>query len=403
MLKTPMLRVRRMPNQLLRPAYVNESNYAIRKRAAVAIALFEAHVGCTRGQLDEQLAQFVKGGGDLKINKGLVELLYDYGSFQADSTVPAGQLRELLFEQGALHFPLGVNPQGPTRAEVLESVARGLGLDAKDLDRLMFSDLKEAQVLESFEAPAPPALLARYNVALAQGILLHATGMDVVLEAPPPPRLRQLFRFLKFFRLLFTMEMTGDFVAFHVDGPLSVLSQTKSYGVRLATFLPALLLLDSYQMVAELKWKGHHCKMVIGPDDGLVSHYRDVGAWEPAELAHFRTRLEELAPPGVEVRETSALVSLGGRDILVPDLVLSCGGRELLLEVIWPWRKLPWERYYGNFAKYAPENVMLVVSQKSVPKLLLDECNDERVVTFRVTPLADRVMKAARAFFKKKP
>jgi len=401
MLKTNLMRVKISADRALRPAYVSETNYAIRKRAQAAIDIFAANIGRTRRELEEQLVQFTKAGGALKINKGLVELLYGYSTFQSDSPVPAHELRTLLFEYGARHFPLGAGSGGPSREQIFRKVAERFSLDARDLERLMFSDLKEEQLLEDFDTPTPLDLLRRYNVALAQGILLHATGLDVVLHSPEPQRLRQLFRFLKFFRLLFTPEFGDERVAFHVDGPLSILEQTKSYGVRLASFLPALLLLDDFVLTAQVKWKRKRCRLNLTPGDGLQSHYRDRGSWVPDELSQFMSSLRKAASPDISVGESAALFSLGGRDVYVPDLVLSSGKRDAFVEVFWPWRRIGWSRYYGHFRKYAPPNAFIVMSNKCISKTDRENTSDPRIIFFRVTPLAEKTARTIREFFSK--
>ena len=258
----------------------------------------------------------------------------------------------------------------------------------------MFSDLKEAQRLLTFTPPDVMGFLRRYNVALAQGVLLHALDMDVQLPGAEPRRLRQLIRYLKFFRLLFAVDFRGDGVRIRIDGPLSVIKQTKAYGVRLATFLPALLLLEDFSMTAEIRWKRRRYTTSLSPANGLVSHYRDSGAWLPEEMSHFIKRLREIAPPGWAVREASSLRSLGGRAVYVPDLRITTPRGDALLEIIWPWKVMRWKQYYQLFLAHAPQNAFLCVSTKTVDQAFRDNNTDPRLIYYRATPLADRTIKA---------
>ncbi len=398
MLKKDQLRLRVGANKEIRPAYVRLNNYDLRKRASEMLEVFLTSIGRTRGEIDEELTRFVKGGGDLKINRGFVELANGFADFEGAAVGLAREVRTALFARGATHFPLGLG-KGPPRREIVAVVARQFAQTPAEVERLMFADLKEAQVLERFEAMEPIPFLERYNLALAQGLLVHAVSVDVVLRNASSTRLRQLFRYLKFFQLLFEVESEGDDLRVHIDGPISVLKQTKSYGVKLATFLPALLLLDDFELVADVRWKRRRYTFRVSPDDGLKSHYSPKGGWVPKELDQLKRRLKEILPQGVTVRDAAYVASLGGRHVYVPDLQFRSGGKSLFLEVLWPWKKLKWSRYYEPFASHAPPNAFLCLSTKVASKTFQKTNRDPRIVYYRATPLADRIVKAVVMFF----
>jgi len=393
-----VLRLRIGPDKSLTPIYVRENNYELRKRAAAISEIFSSCIGRPRRELDEQTSRFRKGKGDRKINGALVELLCDRCTFEAATQAPVVEIRRRLFEEAAKQFPVGTATKDTARATIVNTVGESFGLGADEVERLMFSDLKEAQLLETFDEISPVDLIKRYNLALAQGALVHSYGMDITLGVDAPQRIRQLFRFLKFFKLLFSVDYRDDRVRVRVDGPISVLEQTRAYGVRLASFLPALLLLSDFEMVADVKWKRKRCLFHLSPQVGLESHYRDVGAWTPPEMAQFSNRVIELSGPGVAVAESNAIISLGGRDVMVPDLVFKRGDRKAYLEIVWPWRKIGWPRYFQTFKLHAPENAFLLVSTKSAGKEAANRTDDPRVVFYRQTPPADKAVKAIEAF-----
>ncbi|MBM4352858.1 MAG: DUF790 family protein, partial [Deltaproteobacteria bacterium] len=258
-----------------------------------------------------------------------------------------------------------------------------------------FSDLKDEQLLEAFDCPEPLWMLRRYNVALAQGLLFDAVRMDVTLESPSPQRLRQVFRYLKFWGLLFTIQETETGMIIQVDGPLSILEQTRAYGVRMASFLPALLLMDAWEVAADVRFRRRRYTFRLDPSARLVSHYPDKGAWTPPELQQLLDRLRELAPPRITVQDGRSVVSLGGREVFVPDFELAASDRSVGVEIVWPWRKLKWNRYYELFGAHAPENALLCVPQKLVPATFLKKCSDRRLLFYRATPPADKILASA--------
>jgi len=397
MLGNALLRTRiDTTEKTIRPALVSEKNRDVLNRIEAVLETFSAAVGTSRGELDERVSTLVKGGGDLKLNKALVELAFDLARFEAPSKVDAAALRKRVFELSAPRFPVGIS--GTTdvaRTEVIARVAEELAVSPDEVERTMFSDLKDEQLLEGFETVEPLWMLRRYNVALAQGLLLDAVRMDIALESPTPQKLRQLFRFLKFFRLLFVVQETQSGMIIQVDGPLSILEQTRAYGVRMASFLPALLLLEGWKLTADVRFRRRRYTLVLDPGMKLVSHYPDKGSWVPPELEQLLGRMREIARPEVQVRDGQTVLSLGGREVFVPDFEIAAGRRTVGVEIIWPWRKIKWSRYYELFSIHAPEDVLLCVPHKLVPATFLKKCSDHRLLFYRATPPADRILEAA--------
>src|SRR5690606_29410133 len=88
-----------------------------------------------------------------------------------------------------------------------------------------------------------------------QAVLLRSVLVRAEVRGEKPARYRQLFRWLKFHRLLYRVEGTmAEGYAFQIDGPLSLFSATNKYGLQMALFLPALLLCRDYRLDAELRW-----------------------------------------------------------------------------------------------------------------------------------------------------
>ena len=100
--------------------------------------------------------------------------------------------------------------------------------------------------------------------------------------------------------------------------------QTQKYGVQLALFLPAVLLCKDFELRAEVRWgpQKRPKAFLLGPDDGLVSHYADSGTYVPPELGLFvelfRKRIADWDI--VEETEVFSLGSAGFAAVDVPAL-----------------------------------------------------------------------------------
>jgi uncharacterized protein len=251
---------------------------------------------------------------------------------------------------------------------VLQGVAGGLGIEPAQVASSLFADLKDENRMLRFEDLSAQRLIDRYNVALAQAVLLRSVKIAAEVRNEKPARYRQLFRHLKFHRLLYRVEGTmKEGYTFHIDGPLSLFSATNKYGLQMALFLPALMLCQDFRLDAELRWgpKREPKTFHLEANDGLVSHYVDAGTYVPAELAAFVERFRQVAPAW-EVSEASEVVELGREGVWVPDYTFAhrATGTEVLVEVLGFWKRSSLDRLLRLLPKYGPERYVLAISDR---------------------------------------
>jgi hypothetical protein len=283
---------------------------------------------------------------------------------------------------------------------VLDQSATELAMTVADLEQGLFADLKSAQRLVKFDDTTPERLLQRYNVALAQAVILRATRVTVALRKVPPQRYRQLLRLVKFHRLICDVERTGtDSYLLTLDGPLSLFAATQKYGLQLALFLPAVLNCDNYEVRAEVRW-GTQRKvktLLITRGDGLVSHAADHGSYVPPEMSMFVELFRKRAA-GWTISEDSEVRPLGD-GFWVPDylLVHEATGQAVFLEVLGFWRKSSAEKHLDRLRQHVTEPFLLAVSDQ----LRIDDAELEGlpagIVRFRQMPLPDEVVRRAAA------
>src|SRR5947209_5157668 len=233
MLTGKMVRVRYARDRIV-PYYLDLAEPRWLAVSEQLLALFRQNLGRTRGELEEEIrATFGDDPGQL-VHQGLAKLLQDRCEFEVASGQPPEQVRQLVFqaaararlEEAASTCPESL-PAPFDRAGVLDRVAIELKTTVKDVEASLFADLKSEQRLTHFKDLTAQHLLQRYNVALAQAILLRASKVHVTVRGETPRRFRALFRRIKFHRLLCEVErLAADSYQFHLDGPLSLFSST---------------------------------------------------------------------------------------------------------------------------------------------------------------------------------
>lgn len=366
MLTGELVRVR-VQKGVLVPGFVDPASERLLARAADILAAFGEHVGRRRTELDEALTLVEGDGVDHKLTRGLAKLVADRAEFDVSAPVPPAELRDAVFRLAARRGPLaGVAVEGgrPTPGAIWGEIAAERGLDADALRAALYADHEEQQVLLSTDVPGPEWLLHRYNVALVQAALLKSERLGVRLVDPPPARMRQLLRALKFHQLLFAAKVEGAEHVLEIDGPASLFSQSTRYGVALGRFFPALLLQPgAWTAEATVVWGRVRRPLKLASTDGLRSHYRDLGAYETREASWFAERWEALGSGWTLVRDPSPLQQ-GGEGVVVPDFSFRKGGKVAHLEILGFWRKGTVARRLQLLKRHGPRNLVLAVSKR---------------------------------------
>jgi predicted nuclease of restriction endonuclease-like RecB superfamily len=250
---------------------------------------------------------------------------------------------------------------------VLAEVAAELGSTAEIVAKGLYADLPDEQIVLKAPEMDTLGLLRRYDLALAQSVLLHATELRIFLQDPTLPRMRQLFRWIKFHQLVATANRVGTELHVTLDGPMSMFKQSTRYGMQLASFLPALLLQTAWTARAEVIWSKRKVRRTfeISSEDGLFSPRADTGAWQSREQGWFAERFAQI-DTGWALSDRTDPIDLKGRAVVLPDFTLTKDGRAAHLEIVGYWRKEWLERRLDALVKYGPGNLILAVSRKLV-------------------------------------
>lgn len=374
MLTGNLVRVRVARGRVI-PLYLDRDNPYWLEVAESLLMIYREAKGLTRGEVQAEIDELIGPDTRTLAHRGLAKVLEDRAEFEVVAEVPPNVIRQKVFTAAAAYRKrLGAQAQGvhrePFRREVvLQDVADELGIEPNQVAATLFADLKDENRMIGFDDNlSAQRLIDRYNVGLAQSVLLRSVLIRAEVRGEKPARYRQLFRWLKFHRLLYRVEGTmAEGYALQIDGPLSLFSATNKYGLQMALFLPALLLCRDFRLDAELRWgpKREPRSFHLEAADGLVSHYADTGTYTPAELAAFVERFRQVAP-GWEISEATEVVELGREGIWVPDYraVHRATGTDVFVEVLGFWKGSSVERLLKLLPKHGPPRYVLAISDR---------------------------------------
>lgn len=380
--------------------------------------LYAAHANAPRSSLEEELTLREEELGPrldarrgFKIVRALAKLLEERAEWSSPTTTDPYTLRTRIFElAAALPEPPAAEPgllETTTREDVLSQVSRETGLE--NLAAFMYADRRGSQLLSEFDVPSPEDLVARYNVAQVQAVLYTARELTVDLGVGADARL--VFHYIKKLGLIYRLEPTSSGYRLHLDGPLSLFGSTRKYGLRLAKFLPGLLLTDPWKLSATVTWKGRDALLEFDSDSGLESHYTGPkelrGREEDTDVREAFTRAWDRAKDtaGWRLEPGPGILTIPNqKNALVPDFTFKHigTGEEVHLEILGFWS----ERYLVDRISLLREvgkrghRVLIAASVgQGTSAEVLSEASGGEVVTFKgrlgVKPVLEALSKSS--------
>lgn len=312
----------------IRPRFVKTKEEELQTVAEDLVQIAKDGVGEPMKELEEALGCRVNGYKRPPVARGLAKLVLDRVEVEAPDEA-AGALRERAFDV-SMDALAAVSDD-----ETFEAYERRLQ-DALQTPLLqvrheLYADLPSRRGALSFKELTGMELLERYNLALAQGLVMYAHRVSVIAEAPDLVVVRRLLRWLKFCRLVCGVKREGSVLQIDVEGPATVLGSSRKYGLQLANFLMAVPLLKRYEVQAEVQLpRRPKATLRLDHKDPLISTLK-------GGLGHIPPELELVARSFDDSEWTldtlPSLRSMGVSGACVPDFSLKHKASDLVVSV----------------------------------------------------------------------
>ena len=339
-------------------------------RAMLAVFQDGARSSVTREELEERLEPLLKSSPALaKIAAGLAKLLTDHAGFAIrNAPENCSELRTELLERAGRLLAEPPADYEVYRKMVLREVPGELDF---------YGDLPDYESLIEVPAWTAEELLNRYNIALVQGLLLYAGSLRLTLEAATPMELRKFMRRLKFFRLLAEVrKVSGSRIDLAVSGPGALFGENRKYGLQLAAFFPAVLLMKQWHLRAEITLRD-------GPPEILSltaakcpcrSYFRRWSTFVPEEVALFLRSFQENVASW-RCDPDAPLPRVAGEGTIFPDFSFVAAddpARIVHVEIFHRWHAAPLEKRLAFLAE-RPETPLLL----GIDRFLLGKNGEE--------------------------
>ncbi len=331
MLTRDLIRCRAVAGEL--KPYLLKPTPAVRDLAERLCAHWRGAVGRTRAEIDDAGREILHSAQSLVMARGLDKVLDDAAGFTDPASAEA--LRERAFDVSAAAL---AKPPA-TAAEHATTVAAGLG--EADLSARLYADLPDAAVLTTAPPYTADGLIAHYNLALCQGLLLGARELRLTVADSDRGLHRRLCAALRHRRLLALAEPAdGGGLRLTISGPAALVDGRVGYGLQFALLLPAICCARRWQAEADIVPPRGGEAALLRLDDRLdlpgdqrsLEHVPpELAAW----LELLAAKLDGWRPAAAEP------LILPGGELVLPDLALmpAGGGTPVTVELFHRWHR----------------------------------------------------------------
>ncbi len=371
MLTAELVRARKRSGKLTVSPLTGERRRAGQELSGALLAQAQASVGVRYGQLREAWEAIVVGPRDKKLSMGLQKLIEDDCEFEEVAPIEPRRLRGEVFALAAARRrELG---DGFDRDRVLESVAESYQIGVDLVRENLYADLRSEHIVRRASDLTPEQLLARYELAQYQAVLLRAAHVTAWVRCGSAAGYRDLFRALKFRRLLYEITPEDGGYRIEISGPYSLFDSVTKYGLQLALVFPWLQRCDSLRLQAKLRWGKAREALGFEYQSDRPTHTSGEQPTLPQEVHTLLERLQAM-PKQWSIEINDELLDLPGVGICIPDLVFARGEKRVYFEVMGYWsRDAVWKRV-DLVRQGLPQKVLFALSSRlRVSEAVLEE------------------------------
>ena len=255
---------------------------------------------------------------------------------------------------------MGVASEAEREAAV-ERAADALGVEPSVVDDSLYADRAVEQVLVDADVRwDPDALLAQYDLSLAQTALFDATEVRVRSNDP-----KRLVSAVKRLRLMYEVEKTRDGRELVVTGPDTLFSRTRRYGTAFARLLRTAAESAAWELEATIDDRGRERTMRLSDGDVSVPDVEPVAEpdFDSGVEADFAGRFRRLDLDWTLLREPEPLET--GASVMIPDFAFDYAHADfrLFFEVMGFWTPEYVEKKLGQLADVEDVDLLVAVDE----------------------------------------
>lgn len=323
MLTRDLLQVQKWSGRFVAPRYWSPEQSAY--LADKVIRKFKE--GKTRGAIMKDMEE-LEDFQTYKFIKGLAAIMERRTVFEKRAPCNPAELRATLFSKGYV-------THDENRQKLVAKVAEDFGMKPEDVDKYLWADIEENEILVSTENITPEELVREYNLSATQTLLFDALNLKFSVSG----NYKNIFRAIKIHGLMYAVDAT---LTITIDGPLSLFRKTKKYGTAIAKVLPFIMSADKWTIEADIVCKGDKNTIRKFRIDSDLANLFPKQTKEPKDIfdskveKKFYQQFEDAIKRGWKIKRESTIIRAGPH-VMIPDFEFEFNNKGFYVEIVGFW------------------------------------------------------------------
>jgi len=324
--------------QTITPQFIDPQNSQYQSLAKQLLTIYNPKEKPSRQQLAQTTTALINAAPDIKLAKGLNKIILDGCKFSQTIECNFPAIRKQIFQKSSTLLA-----QKITFKEFTQAIQETFP-DQQQILKDIYADHPQNETLTTARKLYPTQLLQRYNCSLVQSLLLQSNNLTINIKEAKVAKLRRVFKYLKFFRLLAQIKYSDKRkkqIQINIDGPASIFTNTNKYALQLASFFPAICTLDRWQLTTKININKQQYTLQLDQNAKLVSHYQHFNAYIPEEITIFYKQFKQKIT-NWKITPNTPFLELNNANIIFPDLTFKNQNNQTIhLELFHRWHANP--------------------------------------------------------------
>lgn len=336
-------------------------------------------IGKTRSEIEENLQYFARQIWQPKLSQAIVKLLLDKAVFDEEITQQQ-EVREHIF-QNSQKFWTNLKAV-PNIAEIVPHILKAsFKKPPAWSENLLYKDLPANQTLKKMQSIPLEDFINWVDLSMARVLLLNAESINIVFYKEQQ-NLRTFMRYLKFFGLLFTVQENKNDSEIIIEGPDTILENSRGYGINFCNLLPAALLVEGeWKITAKIQLFGRkNFQFQITSEDHYKSFYKKENFLRQQKITELIANWKE---KNTKVKMSNKIFSLKKNFWLLPDIEISFAKNK---KCYFEWVQYPFTNTKGLQEKIqmSPNNYffLMISSKKRFLQYFKNSITEKKIICF---------------------
>ena len=243
MFPVQLMTVRKSRDGKARSIFLTEENSDY---CHAVLELFGSSIGRSMEEIEKEIKVLELKVQNPKIIRGLALIMFRISKLSPPAHLDPELVRSTIFKHARLP---AVSRE--SRDEILQKVAKELNSSPGEVEKSMYADKENEQVLESIPQISNDDLAKKFNMEQIETVILKSSTINLRMAGD----MNRIIRRIRSLGLLYTIENESGQEFLKISGPLSIKEHSDRYGYKFALLIRFIMRFDAWELDAKVMLK----------------------------------------------------------------------------------------------------------------------------------------------------